>query len=326
MPSIALWFTAASAAVVLALASPAAVAQTYPSQPLHIITPSAPGSVLDTHARKISGRLAQSLGTPVVIENRPGANGIIAFDLLAKSKPDGYTIGMLWGAHAANTALRRKVPYDPTRDFAPITAGVRGVPLLVVHPQLPVKNVAELVAYAKARPGQLTYGSSGVGSPQHLAMEVFEQLTGVHMVHVPYKSSSDVVADLAAGHLQLAVEPSTVTLPQVRAGRLRALAVVGGNARNSALPDVPTAIELGMPQFDGSSWYGYAAPAGTPSEIIERLHREITAALRAPEYLEHATFVGVQVVAGSPAEFAKLIEDDIERYAKVVRAAGITVD
>ena len=326
MPSIASLFTAVNAALMLALASLAAVAQTYPSQPLRIITPSAPGSTLDVHARKISGRLAQLLGAPVVIENRPGANGIIAFDVLAKSKPDGYTIGMLWGAHAANTALQRKVSYHPTRDFAPITAGVRGVPLLVVHAQLPVKNMAELAAYAKTRPGQLTYGSSGVGSPQHLAMELFEQLTGVHMVHVPYKSSSDVVADLAAGHLQLAVESSTVVLPQIQAGRLRALAVAGGNARNPALPDVPTAIELGMPQFDGSSWYGYAAPAGTPPEIIARLHREITAALRAPDYLEHASLVGVQLMAGSPAEFSKLIEDDIERYTKVVRAAGITAD
>jgi tripartite-type tricarboxylate transporter receptor subunit TctC len=316
------------AALALAALHPGiAAAQTFPAQPLRIVVGGAPGTVDDTHARRIGDKLAASLGQPVIVENRPGASGILAAELVANAKPDGYTlllanVPML----AINPAVYRKLPYDAQRSFAPVSGLVRGTPLLLVSPALPVRTVAELIAFAKARPGKLSYGSPGVGSVLHLAMKQFEQLHGLHLVHIPYKSGGDALNDLIGGRTEVQINWAAVAQPHVQSGRLRALAVVGGAARKPALPDVPTAAELGMAAFDATAWSGFVTPAGTPPDVVARLNREIVAAVRAQDYLDWLTLLGGEPIAGTPAEFGHLIGAEFERWAKVVQAAGVTVE
>lgn len=319
---------AAAAALLFCVAAGQANAQGWsPSQPVRIVVPYAAGSVADAVTRRISDQLAASLGQPVVIDNRPGANGIIGTDLAAKAKPDGYTL--LYGANAPltiNPALYSKLPYQPERDLVPVTLSARGYPLLVVHPQLPAKTLPELIAYAKARPGKLTYGSSGVGSLTHLAMESLEQKTGAFLVHIPYKSSGDAMSDLIAGRIDLLLEFGSVALPHVQAGKIRALAVVGGEHRKPVLPEVPTAAELGMPWFEATGWAAYMVPAGTPPEVIERLNRDFTAALRSTEFKEWVARFGSESHAGTPAEAAAYIAAETDRWAKIIKASGVRAD
>ena len=305
------------------IAAGAALAQPFPSQPLRIVVGGPAGSIEDAHARKIGEKLAVALGQPVVVDNRPGATGSIAAEAVARATPDGHTL--LLGnvsSLAINPSIFTKLVYDP-RSFAPVSGLARAAPLLLVHPQLPVRTVAELIAYAKARPGRLSYGSSGVGSVQHLAMEQFGRTHGLHLVHIPYKGASDALNDLMGGRTELQVNFATIAQPHVLSGRLRALAVVGGSARKPWLPDVPTAVELGMAAFDGTGWIGFVAPAGTPPEAIARLNREIVAAAQAKEYAEWLAQLGGELLVGTPAEFGRLIDNETERWTQVARLAKI---
>jgi tripartite-type tricarboxylate transporter receptor subunit TctC len=301
-------------------------AEDYPSHPIRIIVPTAAGGVLDIAARKIMDKLSKSMGQPVIVDNRPGANGFIAAEAAAKAKPDGYTVFLGATTHLCiNPSLFSSLPYHPVRDFAPVTLGVSGHPILLINPQLPVRTLAEFIAYAKARPGQVTYGDPGVGSPQHLAMELFEQLTGTDMVHVPYKNQPEVLTDLIGGQIQAAVEYASMAAPHVQAGKLRGLAIVGSR-RKPALPDIPTAAEAGLPGFESTAWYGYLVPAGTPPEIIARLHKDLTAALKTKEYVEFVESFGSTVVASTPEEFAATIKLDRARWAKIIAQAGVRLD
>lgn len=314
------------AAALLVAASATAAAATFPSKPLRIVVPGPAGSTADVHARRIGDKLTRSLGQTVMVENRPGANGIIAAELAARASPDGHTLMLANTAQLAiNPAAFRKLPYRPLRDFAPVTGLAANTPLLLVNSNLPVRTVAELIDYAMARPGQLSYGSPGVASPTHLAMVQFEKMHGLRMVHVPYKGSNEVVNELRAGRLDLAFEYLTITVPHVQAGRLRALAV-GGDKRKPALPDVPTVAELGMPALVGSAWLGFVVPAGTPPSVIARLQREIAAAADSPEYRETIAQFGVELLVDTPEAFSRYIRAEMKRWADVVRQAGVRAD
>ena len=302
------------------------LAETYPSQPIRIIVPAAAGGVLDVVVRRLTDKLSRSLGQPIVVDNRPGANGLIGADAAARAKPDGYTVFFAAvNVLCANPALYSKLPYDPVRDFAPVTLGARGNPILLVSPRLPVKTLAEFIEYAKARPGQVTYGSPAIGSAQHIASKLLEQLAGVDMVHVPYKNQPQVIVDLIGGHIDMAIEFAAVAIPHIKAGKVRALAIVGPR-RKPAIPDVPTAAELGLPAFDLASWNGFLVPSGTPPEIVARLNKEIVAALRQPDFVEWIDNNGSDVVASTPDEFASYMKAELVRWSKIVRDAKIQVE
>ena len=302
------------------------LAETYPSQPIRIIVPAAAGGVLDVLIRRLTDRLSRSLGQPIVVDNRPGANGLIGADAAARAKPDGYTVFFAAAnVLCVNPALYSKLPYDPVRDFAPVTLGARGNPILLVSPRLPVKTLPEFIAYAKARPGQVTYGSPAIGSAQHLAAKLLEQLAGIDMVHVPYKNQPQVIVDLIGGHIDMAIEFAAVAIPHIKAGKVRALAIVGPR-RKPAIPDVPTAAELGLPAFDLASWNGFLVPSGTPPEIVARLNKEIVAALRQPDFVEWIDNNGSDVVASTPDEFASYMKAELVRWSKIVRDAKIQVE
>jgi tripartite-type tricarboxylate transporter receptor subunit TctC len=323
--SIAQWTRSTIAAWMCAAVAQAG-AQAWPQQPVRIVVPFAAGSVPDQVARKTAEQLA-GLGQPVVVENRAGANGIVGADLAAKSRPDGYTVLLAPVAVLAiNPAIHARLPYNPRQDFIPVTLAARGYPLLLVPQASPVKTLAELPAYARTRAGQLSYGSPGVGSPEHLAMAAFAQRTGAPAVHTPYKVAGDAVSDLVAGRLDALIAYSPVAVPQVLSGRVRALAVVGGEQRKPALPDVPTASELGMPWFDAAGWNAYVVPAGTPPEIVERLNRELTGALRSAAFRDWLAPFGSETMPGTPAEAAAYVAAETERYGVIVKASGIKAD
>jgi tripartite-type tricarboxylate transporter receptor subunit TctC len=307
---------------VLAVLAPAA-AQGYPARPVRIVNPFAAGGGQDVLLRPLAQKLSESLRQPFIIDNKPGANGMIGSEIVAKSAPDGYTLlGGTTGALAMNAVVQPKLPYDPLKDFAPISNYADSAFILSVHPSVPAQSVTELVALAKARPGQLTYATFGVGSSSHLIAELFSMSAGIKMVHVPYKGSAPAVADLLAGQVMLMFDSMQSQMPQVRAKRLRALGLAA-QKRSPAAPEVPTIAEAGLPGVVGGSWYGLLAPAGTPRDIIARLHAELMRALADPEVRERFTSVGTEVVGNTPEEFAAQIRADIEKWGRVVRAAGI---
>ena len=310
--------------VLFAAALPQALAQdNYPSRPIRIIVPSAPGGSSDIGARLIAQRLSERWGRPVVVENRAGASTIIGSEIVARAPPDGYTMLMAPGAFATNPSAYKKMPFDALRDFAPITQTLLVPNLIVVHPSLPVYSVKDLIALAKARPGEILYGSAGHGTQPHLTMELFLMMAGIRMNHVPYKGGAPGITDLVGGQIAVMTTSSlSLLIPQVRAGRLRALGVTSAT-RNPALPDVPTVIEAGLPGYESVQWSGLLAPAGTPREIISKLHKETVAILRTPEARERLRSDGSEVVAGTPEEFAAFIQAEIVKWAKVVKAAGI---
>ena len=310
----------------LACAPLAGFAQPYPAKPIRFVVPYPAGGPLDTVARLLGQKVAESVKQPVVVENKPGAGGNIGADFVAKSPPDGYTI--LMGAvatHAINPSLYTNVPYDPVRDFAPITQVASTPNVLVVNPTLPVKSVAELIAHARGNPGKLNFGSGSTGSAGHLAGELFKSLARVEMTHVPYKGAAPAMQDLIGGRIELMFDNLASAKAQVAAGRVRALAVT--TARRSPLvPDLPTIAEAGLPGFDISTWFGVFAPAGTPREALERLHAEFARALAAPEVREKMLALGAEPVGNRPEEFAAFIRAEAEKYARVIKASGAKAD
>jgi len=303
------------------------LAQNYPTRPIRFVVPYVAGGAGDIFARTIGQKFFEAMGQTVVIDNRPGANGIIGSDLVAKSPPDGYTIVMGNSApFVLNPGLYAKLPYDAVRDFAPVTQGTYYAYVLIVHPSVPAKNIQELVAYAKARPGQLAYGSTGTGSANHLAGEFLAMMTGTRLTHVPYKGSAAALADVLGGQLPMMFDTPITSIPQLRAGKLRAIGF-SGNRRAPQLPDVPTLDELGLKGFEVSSWQAILAPAGTPKPIIDRLYRETIKALKMPDVIERlGTQGGNELVGSTPEQFAVLIKAEIAKYGKVIKEAGIRVE
>lgn len=299
-------------------------AQDYPSRPVRVIDPFSPGGATDVLARVVGKKLSERLGQPFVVENRGGGGGHIGADLVVKSPPNGHTLLVAGVPHAIGMTLYRKVPYDMATDLAPITQLATFASLIVVHPSLPVKSVKELLALAKARPGELNYGANP-SSPNRMAIELFNSMGKVKMVLIGYKGAGPVVIDLLAGQLHLASLGIPTVLPQVQAGKLRVIAVTSAT-RSPLLPAVPTVSESGLPGYDVSSWYGMYCAAGTPSTIIARLNAEIAAALRAPEVLERLSSLGAQPAPTSPEEFGRITRSEIKRWGKVVKESGATVD
>ena len=316
------------AVIIAAGATPLAIAagEAYPSRPIRLVVPFPAGGPLDVVARAIGQKLTDAWGQPVIIDNRPGAGGNIGADLVAKSAPDGYTI--LEGAlstHAVNVSLYSKMPYDPIRDFAPITLVAVTPNVLVLNPSVPANSVQELIAYAKAHPGKLSFGSGSNGSAGHLAGEAFKTEAGVDMVHVPYKGGAPAMQALLAGDTQLMFDNLSNSTPQLKAGKLKALAVT--TAKRSALaPELPTLAEAGLPGLDIYTWWGFLAPAGTPKEIIAKWNAEVTRILVTPEMKAFFAQQGAEPAPSSPEEFSALIRREITKYAKIVKDSGAKVD
>ena len=298
----------------------------YPTKPIRLVVPFPPGGATDILAREVAKHLTDAWGQSVVVDNRPGAGGNIGSELVAKSPPDGYTLEMgTVGTHAINTSLYSKMPYDHIKDFVPVIL-VAGVPnVLEVNPSVPVNSVQELIAYAKANPGKLNFASSGSGTSIHLSGELFKVMAGVQMTHIPYKGSAPALADLIGGQVQLMFDNLPPSLPQIKAGKLRALAVTSAT-RAPALPDVPTVAEAGLPGFEASSWFGVLAPAGTPPAIVTKLNAEIAKWLTTPEAKEKLASVGANIAGGTPEDFARHIQAETAKWAKVVKESGAKVD
>jgi tripartite-type tricarboxylate transporter receptor subunit TctC len=308
-----------------ALLAGKAAAQVYPSKAIRLIAPSSTGGGIDTLAR-IVAQASSTLGQQIVVENRGGANGMIGTELAAKAAPDGYTLLMgFTGAIAVNVSLYSKVPYDPVRDFAPITMIASSPLLIVAHPSLPVRSIQELIKLDKARPGQLTYGTGGTGTGSHLTMEMFNLAVGTRLLHIPYKGIGPALTDVLGGHISLMVSSPVSSQPHVQSGKLRGLAITGRN-RLAALPGVPTVIESGLPNFESTSWFGVLAPAGTSSAIIARLHKDFAGLLQRPEAREQISRTGADPVGNTPEEFAAHIKAEITKWGKVVKAAKIKVE
>ena len=304
-----------------------AVAQTvpetaYPVKPLRMIVPNSPGSATDTVARIIALRLAPRLGQPVLVENRGGAGGMIGSDIVAKAAPDGYTIGLVSGTHTVNPSLYAKMPFDPVKDFAPITLATAQPYMLVSHPSLPARNIKEMAALAKSRPGQINFGSSGSGSLGHLTIEQIKLTFGINMTHIPYKSIGPALTDVMGGHISMLCPTFVSALPQVKAGRLIGLGVSTAN-RAILAPEIPTIAEQGLPGFDVSGWFGLFTTGATPVAIVNRLNSEIVAILQLPEVKERFLADGSRAVGNTPAEFDAHIKAEIARWARVVKAANI---
>ena len=301
------------------------LAQSYPSKPIRLVLPYPPGGGTDVIARPLAQKLTEQLGQQVMVDNRGGAGGNIGMEFVAKSPADGYTLLFaLTAQYAVNLSLYPKLPYDPVRDYAPISLLANAPYLLVVHPALPAKSVAELVALVKARPGQLSYSSSGNGSGAHLAGEMLRSLARVEIVHVPYKGAGPAMPDLIAGQVQLSFITYTAAGPHIKTGRLRALGVTTAK-RSPTLPDLP-AIGETVAGYDSAVWYGFAAPAGTPPEIVSKLNAEVLRVLAAPDFRSRITLEAVSPIGSTPEEFGSFMKSEIVRWAKVVKDSGAKVD
>jgi tripartite-type tricarboxylate transporter receptor subunit TctC len=301
-------------------------AQPWPSKPIRYIVPFAPGGTTDILGRMVAAGLSSSLGQPVVVENKPGQAGSIGAAELARATPDGYTIGGgTISSHAINATLYPKLPYDPVKDFAPITMLATLPNMLIVHPSLNVASVRELVELLKANPNKYSFGSAGNGTSQHISGELFKIMTGTQMQHIPYKGSGPMIPDLLAGTIQLSFENITTAYPQVKGGKLKALAVTSSK-RSFVAPEVPTMAEAGLVGYDISSWQAMYAPAGTPRDIVARLHAETVKTLRSPENQKKLSDLGLDAGGMAPEELAALMRADIPRLGKVVRESGAKVD
>jgi tripartite-type tricarboxylate transporter receptor subunit TctC len=320
---------ALAATVALTLIAPHANGQgtpSYPTKAIRIVVPFAPGGTTDIVARAVAAEMSKAYGQGVTIENRAGAGGNLGSDVVAKAAPDGYTL--LVGAvspQAINVSLYPNMPYDVMRDFEHITL-VAAVPnVMEVHPSVPAKTVREFIEYAKANPGKLAYASSGSGTSIHLSAELFKTMTGVNMLHVPYKGSAPAVTDLVAGQVQVMFDNLPSSMQMIRAGKLRALGITSAR-RSPALPDVPTVAEAGVPGFEATSWFGMHAPAKTPRDIVTKLYSTVSASLKTPEMIERMASQGAEPVGNTPEQFSAFIREEIVKWAKVVKASGAKVE
>jgi len=302
-----------------------AAAQAYPSKPIRFIIPFPPGGPRDTQARLLGPKLTEAWGQPVVIDNRAGANGAIGTEIAARSPADGHTLIMITAGEAAAVSLNPRLPYNLLRDFAPVAPFSSGPSILVVNNALPVKSVKEFLAYVRARPGQLNYGSAGNGAPSHLSVELLKVMTQINLTHVPYKGMAPALTDVIGGQIQLSLPTIPGALPHAQSGRLRALAV-SSTKRSPAAPELPTLAEAGVPGYEATNWYGIAAPAGTPRTVVLRLNTEIARVLAMPDVRERLLNLGMEVETGSPEAFADYIKREIAKWAKVVKSAGIRLD
>jgi tripartite-type tricarboxylate transporter receptor subunit TctC len=311
---------------VLLLCALQAAAQTYPSKAVRMIVPYPPGGGNDTLARLFAAKLSDRMGQQFVVENRPGAGAMIGTEAAAKSAPDGYTILLSSIAtHALSPNLYSRVPYDPVKDFAPITLLGIAPTVLVVPADLPARNLQEFIAAAKAKPGALAYASGGNGTPPHINAEVFKSVAGIDLLHVAYKGGGPALVDLMAGRVQAMLDTAASAMPHVRSGKLRALAI-SAPRRSPELPDLPTFAEAGLPQYDTNAWYSMHAPAGTPPDIVRRLNAELVAILKDPEILARFKQLATDPVGNSPEEFAAFVRAELDKYARIIKAAGIKLD
>lgn len=310
----------------LCAAAGGVLAQNYPTRAVRLVVPFAAGAgTNDIMARLVAQKLTDSLGQQIVVDNRPGASGIVGTEIVSKAQPDGYTVLIMSVPFTANASLYKKLPYDAEKDFTPVTL-VAYVPLiLVVHPSVPVKSLNELVAFAKARPGQINFGSGGPGSTPHLAGELLKSMAGIEMTHVPYKGGAPALADLTAGQIQLMLENIPGTLPLVKAGKLRVLAV-SSKTRSLLAPDVPTLDEAGVKGYEIIGWNGIFVPAKTPRPIVDKLHSEIAKVLALTDVKERLAAMGAQGVGNTPEQFADFIKTETAKWTKVVKKAGIKLD
>lgn len=300
----------------------AAVAQDYPNKQVRFIVPYTPGGGTDALARFIGENLRRTLGQAVVVDNRPGADGRLGTEILARAAPDGYTIALITSVHSIHPTLFRKLPYDPVKDFQPVTLAGSSPSLLVVHPSLQVKSVKELVSLAKSKPGKLNYGTAGLGQAPHLAGELFKTMAGIDIMNVPFKGGGEVTRALLGGHLEMAFGSIPTYISHVKAGKLKALAITSGK-RSPSAPDVPTMVESGFPGFVTATWYGVVAPAGTPKPIVTRLNSEITGILRSPDTGALLQKLGLEPGISTPEEFGVYIKSEIIRWGGILRSAGI---
>jgi len=300
-------------------------AQGYPGKPIRIIVPFPPGAFNDQLARVLSQRLHERWGQPVVVDNRPGGATVIGTELAAKAAPDGYTLLVVSFAFAVNPSLQSRLPYDSLKDFTPVLLAAVTPNLLVVNPSVPAKSVKELLALAKSKPGSLNYATAGNGTSPHLSMELFKSMTGADFVHIPYKGSAPAVADILGGQVGVMFDNAPNVLQQVKAGKLRALAVSSGK-RSPIAPDLPTIAEAGVPGFDVEVWFGIVAPAATPKDVVTKLNAEINRALRLPEVTAGFRNQGVEVVGGTPEQFSAHLRGQISKWAKVVKDTGVHLD
>jgi len=325
MPTLQRRITRLLLLCLLALAS-AAYAQEYPTRPIRLIVPFAPGGGNDTVARLVGDSLGKRLDQPVVVDNRPGAGGVVGAESAAKAPADGYTLFLGGvGSHAINPNLHKDLPYDPIKDFAAVSLLASAPLILVVHPSVPAQSVQQLIAYAKSHPGKLNYASNGKGSSSHLAAVMFSNLADIDMVHIPYKGLAPALTDLLSGQDQLMFSSVVAILPQVRAGKLRALAVTS-HKRMALLPDIPTIAESGLPGYETSSWYGILAPAGTRPEIVRRLHDEIVKVLAQDDVRQALAREGAEPVGDTPEEFTEFIRAEGQRLGAVIKSGKVPLE
>lgn len=317
-----------AAVLLLAVAATGASAQgatSYPTKPIRYIVGYTPGGTADMLARAVGQKLTEAWGQQVIVENRPGAGTNIGTEIAAKSPPDGHTLFMPTVANAINPTLYPKLTYDPVKDFAYIINFAKVPGILTVHPSVPAKNAKDLIALAKARPGELRHGSTGIGSPHHLAGEIFKTMAGVKMIHVPYKGATPAIADIIAGHIEVYFGAMVSTLPHAKSGRLRALAVTSAK-RVEAVPDIATLNEQGLKGFETGSWFGMAVPAATPRDIIAKLHAGAVRAIAAPELRQRMSAEGAEFVGDTPEQFTAFFKSEVAKWGKAVKASGAKVD
>ena len=311
--------------LIFILGASLAAAQDYPSRPIKLVVPWAPGGGIDNLGRVVGEKLAESLGQPIVIENRPGAASSVGTAFVAKSAPDGYTLILSNTTHSINATLYRTLAYDSVKDFAPVVYMASSMGVLVVYPAFPAQGVKDLVAMAKAKPGTINYGSAGNGSIQHLAGELFKSMAQVDLVHIPYKAGGTVVVDMMSERVAVYFPPVAQIMPMISSGKLRAVAVTG-QQRSPLMPNVPTVAESGMAGFDVVDWYGIQAPAGTSPEIVAKLNGAINRVLAAPEMRERLRPRGYEIAGGTPAQFGQLVHSEIGKWAGIIKASGAQLD
>jgi tripartite-type tricarboxylate transporter receptor subunit TctC len=307
------------------LLAPLATAQSYPAKTVRIVVPVAAGGATDIVARTIAQRLTSMWGQQVVVDNRPGGGSNIGFEVAAKAPPDGYTLLLAQPAFTVNVSLYKKLVYDPLRDFSPITLAAEGANVLVVHPSVPAQTLKELIALARSKPGRLSYASSGNGTTPHLSGELFKAMAGVSIVHIPYKGAAVSISDLMGGHVDMAFVSLSSVVPQLKAQRLRALAITSAK-RSTLIPGLATFAEAGLRGYEVTGWYGFLVPAGTPREIVDRLHADITKSLSQADIVQALNASGLEPSPSTPDAFSAFLRAEIAKWAKVVKAAGARAD